>query len=294
VTRPVANTLVAFAACAAFAGPASPRAQDARPLPDPQAFLAETVKHLRSNDLVRSQYVFRQTDTRVSRDSSGRVKKTDVKVYEVFPAPEPSLTYQRLILVNGVPPANLAEKDREQAARVMKWAGQRAREGDSARAARERKRAEDDRHEAAVVDEILALYRITMTRRESIAGRPAIRFTLDPRLDFQAKSDEAAIIRKFRGRAWVDEEDHELARLEMEVVEPVSIGLGIIARLYTGSHATIERAKVDAGTWLPTRSHFVGSGRILLVRRVDVDQLSEYGSYRRLTADTAATFTIPR
>jgi hypothetical protein len=294
VTRPVAKTLVAFAALSALVGPASPRAQDGRPLPDPQAFLAEAVKHLRSNDLVRSQYVFRQSDTRVSRDSSGRVKKTDVKVYEVFPAPDPSLTYQRLILVNGVPPPNLADKDREQAARVRKWADERARESAGARAARERRRAEEDRHEAAVVDEIVALYRIAMTGRESIAGRTAIRFTLDPQRDYAAKTEEASIIRKFKGRAWIDEEDHQLARLEMEVVEPVSIGLGLIARLYAGSRATIERAKVDGETWLPTRSHFVGSGRILLVRRIDVDQLSEYGSYRRLTADTAAAFTIPR
>jgi len=292
--RPCTHALAAVVALSVVAAPSAPRAQDARPLPDNKAFLAETVKHLRSNDLVRSQYVFRQTDTRVSRDSSGRAKKTDVKVYEVFPGPDPSLTYQRLILVNGVAPADLAEKDRAQAAKVNRWADQRAREGVSARSARERKRAEDDRHEAAVVDEILALYRITMTGREWIAGRSAIRFTLDPRRDYEAKTDEAAIIRKFAGRAWIDEEDHELARLEMEVAEPVSIGLGIIARLYSGSHARIERAKADGEIWVPTRSHFVGSARILLVRRIDVDLLSEFGSYRRLTAETATTFTIPR
>lgn len=292
--RPYSHAVVAVVALSALAAPSAPRGQEARPLPDQQAFLAETVKRLRSNDLVRSQYVFRQTDTHVSRDSDRRVKKTDVKVYEVFPAPEPSLTYQRLILVNGVPPADLAEKDREQTAKVKKWLDERAREGVSARAARERKRAEADRREAEVVDEVLALYRMTMTGREWIAGRSAIGFTLDPRRDYKPKTDEAALIRKFKGRAWVDEEDHELVRLEMEVFEPVSIGLGIIARLYVGSRATIERGRVDGGMWLPTRSHFVGSGRILLVRRMDVDQLSEYGNYRQLTAETAATFTIPK
>ena len=133
-----------------------------------------------------------------------------------------------------------------------------------------------------------------MTGREWIAGRPAIAFTLDPRPGYRPKSDEADIIRRFKGRAWVDEEDHELARLELEVIEPVSIGLGIIARLFTGSHASIERRKVDGVSWLPTRSHFVGSGRLLLVRRLDIDQLSEYGDYRRVAAGTATTFTIPK
>jgi hypothetical protein len=274
--------------------PAAPLAQDAQPLPDRTSFLAETVKRLRSNDLILGQYVFQKTETRVSRDSSGRAKKTDVKVYEVFPAPDPELTYLRLILQNGVRPPDLDRKDREQAAKVKKWADQRAGEGVSARAARERKLAEADRDEAALVDEVLALYKITMTGREWIAGRPAVAFTLDPRPDYEPKTDKADIIRKFKGRAWIDEEDHELARLDMEAAEPVSIGLGIIARLYTGSRATVERRKVDGQAWLPSRSHFVGSGRVLLVRRIDIDQLTEYGDYKRVTADTATSFTIPK
>jgi hypothetical protein len=287
MSRPWFGLIAALLAISAL-----PRAQDTRPMPDPQAFLAETRPHLRSNDLVRRHYVFKQTDTRVERDSAGRPENTETRVYEVYPAADPELTYRRLILKNGVRPPDLPRKDREQVAKAARWAEERAREGSSARAARERKRAEDDRHEAAVVDEVLALYRITMTGREWIAGRPAIVFTLDPRRDYEARTDEADIIRRFRGRAWVDEEDHELVRLEMEVIEPVSIGLGIIARLFTGSHATIERRKIDGETWLPTSSHFVGSGRLLLVRRLDIDQLSEYSDYRRVAADTATTFTI--
>jgi hypothetical protein len=270
------------------------RAQDTRPLPDQQAFVAEAARHLRSNDRVRSQYVFKQTDTRVERDSDGRPENTDVRVYEVYQAADPDLTYRRLILRNGSRPADLERKDREQEAKVKEWADQRARESASARAARERKQAEADRHETAIVDEVLALYRITMTGREWIAGRPVIAFTLDPRPDYKAKTDEANIIRKFKGRAWIDEADHELARLEMEVVEPVSIGLGLIARLFTGSHATIERRKIDGETWLPTRSHFVGSGRLLLVRRLDIDQLSEFSDYKRLPNDAAVRFMLPK
>ena len=272
---------------------AAPRTQDQRPLPDLQTFVAQTKPHLRSNDLVLRQYTFKETETRVSRDSSGRIEETDVRTYEVYPA-ERSLTYRRLILENGARPADLDQKDREQAAKVKKWAEERAREGVSARTARERKHAEADRHEAEIVDDVLALYRITMTGREWIAGRPAIAFTLDPRAGYKGKTDEADIIRKFKGRAWIDEEDHELARLEMEVAEPVSIGLGLIYRLNTGSHATIERRKVDGQSWLPARSHFVGTGRLLLLRRIDIDQLSEYSDYRRITTDTTTGVTRPK
>jgi microcompartment protein CcmK/EutM len=145
-----------------------------------------------------------------------------------------------------------------------------------------------------VVEEVIALYRITMTGRESIAGRSTIAFTLDPRPEYKARTKEAGIIKKFKGRAWIDEQDHELARLEMEAIDSVTIGFGVVARLYAGSRAVIERRKVIGDTWLPARSHFVGGGRLLLVKRIDIDQLSEYADYRKPTADTTTTFTFPK
>jgi len=115
-----------------------------------------------------------------------------------------------------------------------------------------------------------------------------------PRPGYKARTREAAIIKKFKGRAWIDEQDYELARLEMEVAETVSVGLGIIARLYTGSRGRIERQKINDDVWLPTRSHFTGTGRIMLVKRIDLDLLSVYTNYRKLTAESTTTFTIPR
>jgi hypothetical protein len=294
VTAVAALASAGAAPAAGAAQPAGPRAQESLPLPDEKAFLAETRKRLRSNDLVRSQYVYRQTDTRVSRDSDGRATKTEVRVFEVFPAPERELTYRRLVLVNGVQPSSLAQKDREQAEKVRKWLAAREREGVSAREKRLREQAEADRHEAEVVEEALALYRITMIGRESIAGRPTIAFTLEPRPEYKARTKEAGIIKKFKGRAWIDEQDHELTRLEMEAIESVTIGFGVVARLYAGSRAVIDRRKVDGDTWLPSRSHFVGGGRLLLVKRIDIDQLSEYADYRKPTADTTTTFTFPK
>jgi hypothetical protein len=296
VRRMMAAIAVAVMACsgAPGAGPARHDQDAPRPLPDQKTFLAEAARRLRSNDLLLSQYVFTQTETRLSRDSGGRVTRTEVKVYEVYPAPDRELTYRRLMLENGSRPSDLAEKDREQAQKVRKWIAARQREGESARQARARKDAEAQRHEREVVEDILALYSVTMIGREATNARPAILFTLDPRPGYKARTDEAAIIRKFKGRAWIDEQDYELARLEMEAVDTVSIGLGIVARLNTGFRARIDRQKIDNEVWLPTRTHFAGTGRILLLKRIDLDQVSEYTGYRRLTAESTTTFTIPK
>jgi hypothetical protein len=145
-----------------------------RPLPDPKAFLAQAMRHLRSNDLLRSQYTYQEKETRYSYDSAGRVTKTQLRVYEVHPSPEPELTYRRVVSENGVQPTDMAKRDADQRRKEREWLARRQREGLNAREARLRKEAEEDRKEQAVVDELTSIYEFRMTGRESsTAAQPS-------------------------------------------------------------------------------------------------------------------------
>jgi len=257
------------------------------PLPDAQAFLADTISRVRSNDLVRSRYTFTEKETRYTRDSNGRVVKTQVRVYEVHPSPEPELTYRRLVLVNGVEPKDLAKRDAEQQRKESEWAAARRREGEDARAARLRRAAEEDRREQAVLAELTSIYDFRMTGRDTIDGRPALRYTFDPRPGYRPATPEGRIINHFSGQAWIDEADRELATLRVSCHDSVSVKFGFIFRLLKGSRGHIERRKIGGGSWLPTYSRFTGSGRVFFIARVDLDQESEFSSYRRIDADVA-------
>jgi hypothetical protein len=251
------------------------------PLPDARAFVADAVRIVRSNDLVRSRYTYTDTETRYSRGATGAVTKKQVRVYEVSPFPEPELTYRRLVAVNGVEPEDLAKRDAEQKRKEEEWAARRQQEGEDARAARLRREAEEDRREQAVVDELTSIYDFRMTGRETIDGRPAIVFTFDPRSEYHPRTPEGRIINHFRGTVWIDEQDRELVRLRVEALASVSVKFGFIFRLLKGSRGLIERRKVDGEAWLPTYSRFTGSGRVFLVARIDLDQESVYSSYRK-------------
>jgi YD repeat-containing protein len=251
------------------------------PLPDPQRFLADSLKTLRSNDLVRSRYTFTETETRFTYDSSGRVVRKQVRIYEVRPSPEPELTYRRLISVNGVQQPDLPKRDAEQQRKVQEWEASRKREGEDARQARLRKEAEEDRREQAVVAELTSIYDFRMTGRDVIDGRPAIVFTFDPKPGYVPVTPEGRIINHFCGRGWVDEQDRELVRLKVDTLETVSVKFGFIFRLLKGSRGFIERRKIDGDAWLPTYSRFTGSGRVFFVARIDLDQESVYSSYRK-------------
>lgn len=275
-------TLAALALILAVAG--APRAQDraaAQPLPDPTAFLAESLKHLRSNDLLRSRYTFQDRETRYSYGPDRQVAKTQVRVYEVTPSPDPELTYRRLVSVNGVQPADLAKRDADQQRKEREWLARRELEGLDDRQARLRKDEIEDQKEQAVVDELTSIFDIRMTGREPIDGRPAIAFSIEPRPGYSPRTPQGRIIKNFHGRAWVDEQDHELARLQTEVLETTSVKFGFIVRLLKGSRGLIERRKIDGEAWLPTYSRFTGSGQVLFLHRIDVDQENVYSSYRK-------------
>ena len=254
------------------------------PLPDPQAFLARSLRNLRSNDLVRSRYTYREEETRYARSPDGKLTRTQTRVYEVTPSPDPELTYRRLISEDGVAPADLAKRDAEHQRKVREWLARRELEGLDARQARVRKEEIEDRKEQAVVDELTSIFDFRMTGRETVDGRPAIVFTFEPRPDRKPGTPQGRIIKNFHGRAWVDEQDFELVRLESEVLETTSVKFGFIVRLLKGSRGQIERRKVDGETWLPTYSRFTGSGRVFFLHRIDLDQETVYSSYRKLDA----------
>ena len=251
------------------------------PLPDPQAFLVETLNHLRSNDLVRSAYTYREQETRYSHGSDGSVTRTRVRVYDVVPSPEPELTYRRLVSEDGVQPADLAKRDADQRRKEREWLARRELEGLDQRQARERKREIEEMKEQAVVAELPSIFDIRMTGRDTIDGRPAIAFTFEPRPEVRPRTPEGRILNHFRGQAWIDEQDHELARLDVGCLDSVSVKWGFIFRLLKGSRGRIERRKIDGEAWLPTYSRFTGSGRVFFLARVDLDQESVYSSYRK-------------
>jgi len=261
-------------------GPAQQTPLD-RPLPNPKAFLAQAMKHLRSNDLLRSQYTYQEKETRYSYDSAGRVTKTQLRVYEVHPSPEPELTYRRLVSENGVQPTDMAKRDADQRRKEAEWLAGRQREGLNAREARLRKEAEEDRKEQAVVDELTSIYEFRMTGREIVDGRAAIVFALEPCSGYGPHTPQGRILKSFRGRAWVDEQEYELVRLKTDVLETVGVRFSFIVRLLKGSQGHVERRKIDGDTWLPTYSRFKGSGRVFFVVRIDLDQVSEFSSYKK-------------
>ena len=75
-------------------------------------------------------------------------------------------------------------------------------------------------------------------------------------------------------------------RIEAELNDSLSFGLGFIVRLTKGTHMIFQRRKMNNEVWLPVVSHFVGTGRILLLKGLRIDKETIYSDYHKIPAET--------
>ena len=266
-------------------------AEDEQPLPDTHAFLEQVRRNLRSDQLLLEQYTFIEKRTEKRLDGKGGVKKTKTDTFEVYPSEEPGKMYRRRIARDGVPlsPGELAEEDRKQAERVEKSERKLAEEDAAARAARLGKQEEQQREEQAVIEELYRMDDLVMEGREWIDGRPTIVISFTPRPDYKPVTEGGKVLQKLAGRAWIDEEDKQLARVEARLIDNLGVGPARVARLQKGATSYFYRRKVNDEIWLPVEARFTGSARILLLFGGAVDALFEYGDYKKFSVSTDAT-----
>jgi len=268
---------------------AAPAAQD-RPLPEYETFAANVKIHLATDEERQSGYTFIERRTEQKLDGSGRTKDQSVKVFEVYPGLPGEDRYRRLIEEDGKPvtPEKLAEKDRERQKEVEAYA---RRLGNASQNQKESQQRDKERRQYnAAIDDLFRIYDIRMVKRESVEGHDTIFATLVPKEGVKPLTDDGKIMQHFKARAWVSEADYELVRVEIEAVEPLSIGLGLLARVQKGTVASFQRRKVNNEVWLPEKVTWTAAARVLLLKQLRLRGVSEFSGYRKFTVDTSTTY----
>jgi hypothetical protein len=271
----------------------APLAQE-RPLPDFNTFAAEVKKHLATDEERQSGYVFNERRVEHKVNATGRITDESVRVYEVYPGLPGEDRYRRLIEEDGrpVPPGELAKQDARRRKQAEEYARKQAVASERQKDAREQDKARQEY--SAAVEDIFRIYDIQMLRRERIDGIDTILATLTPKPRARPLTDDGKVMRHFKARAWISESDYELVRVEIEAIDNLSFGLGVVARVHKGTVATYQRRKVNGETWLPAEVTWTASGRVLLVRRLRLRGVSEFSNYRRYSVDTKTTIGAPR
>jgi len=254
------------------------------PLPDQEQFVAEVRARLRTDRALQAHYTFTERRQEIEISKLGKVSSNVVKTYEVYPSADPGNTYKRLIAVNGKPvsPDELARND-EKHRRDL----ERLQASSTEQAKLQQDIEKNRREEREAIDELFRVYQIQLVGRETIAGYPTIVGTLEPRPEYRPRSDDGRMMKRFRARVWIHEFDYQLVKADLESVDDVTLGWGIVGRLHKGAKVSLERTKVNNEVWLPARLRIVGTGRTLVFRGFSLDSLTQWSDYRKFSVKTS-------
>ncbi len=230
-----------------------------QPLPELKPFLADFRKTLHTDELLLNQYTYSEKQTHIELDPDDKPTSTNVDIYQITRGSDGTL-YRRLVSKNGT---------------VVK----------SAKAQKE-KRSSNREQDERVMDDLFDGYDIRILGRDDLNGRPAIRIRFTPRDGYKPKTREGRLMRHVAGQAWVDESDHQLARVDAEVIDTMAFGFGLLAKVQKGARLYAERQKVNDEVWLPFRSEVTATARILLLKGFHVREIREYSDYKKFNVET--------
>jgi hypothetical protein len=164
----------------------------------------------------------------------------------------------------------------EKLERSLAWA---AEDGRAQREAYEKiAKKQKDREE--LIDATRNAFLYTFMDHEPRADRMLSKYRMEPNPAYKPTSRSTAIFAKVRGFAWIDEAACQLARVEVEITDDISIG-GFLAKVYKGSHFMQERYEMAPGLWLPSYSQYDFDGRRLFVS-FSIHERTFYTRYRRI------------
>ena len=240
-----------------------------------QLFRVAADKDLENEKRIRA-YTYVERDVQHNLDGKGETKSTEIKTYEVLEIYGEQV--QRLIQKNDKPlDAKEAAKEEE---KIQKIIDKRKNESEEDRKKREEKaekqREEDRKFEREAAD----AFNFKLAGTEMIGDREAWVIEAEPRPGFEPHTKGAKILTKFHGRVWIDKNDLQLAKMDIEAIDTVSFGW-VVARIHKGTRVMFEQARVNDEVWLPRHVTFKLDARIALLKGYRIDGEQTYSDYKK-------------
>ena len=275
--------LFATVLCAGTCLPAQdlPTAERPANTPDPapptdsekSTLLERVIANQKKDDV--AQFTYERLERQELHKGFGGTQPLELKVTRAVPA---GTGVDRIpVGPDGKPQdASAYRTELEKLERSLEWA---AEEGRAQREAYE-KIAKKQRERSDLIDATRNAFIYTFVDREPRGETTLTKYRMEPNPAYKATSRMTAIFSKVHGYIWVDEEAAQLARVEVEVIEDISLG-GFLAKIYKGSHLAQERYEIASGLWMPTYAQYDFDGRKFFMS-FGIHERTFYSQYRRI------------
>ena len=249
--------------------------------PDPYDLVRRSISQDQLDWVRMKDYTWQARSVEKRLDSHGNVESIKREAWET-------------VMLNGQPYRRTMERDgkllspEEQRSEQKKLDRETEKLSSETPAEKQRRLEEAEkrrRREFAFLSEIPELFDLKYEGVSTVDGRPVWVVSGVPRPGAKAKSGDAKMLLKVRGRMWIDQATYQWARVEAETTDTISWGL-FLARLHPGAKMVFEQTEVTGELWFPKRLLLTGSGRVGLVKRLAQDEEIEWSHYRRFSVDS--------
>ncbi|HKU23031.1 MAG TPA: hypothetical protein VJQ50_18610 [Terriglobales bacterium] len=243
--------------------------------------IRESADHDMANDKMQRDYTYveREEDHRV--DGKGRVKSTEIKTYDVMEIYGEQV--QKLVSKNDKP---LSPKEaRKEDEKIQKLIDKRRKESAADREKRLQKEEKDREDGRKFVGEVADAYNFRYVGMESLDGRENYVIDADPRPDYKPHLKDAKILPKFRFRAWIDKDETQWRKLDIQCIDTVSFGLFLL-RVHKGSRIVIEQTRVNNEVWLQKHIALNADFRLALLKNFAFNVDITDRDYRKFGSNT--------
>jgi hypothetical protein len=241
--------------------------------PNDHALFDRVVENQKKNDAAMDLY--ERLERVEIHKVNGENQSTEVKVSRVVPAGT-GAAHLPVGADGKVADQNAYRAELERLEKALVWAAETGRTQRDAYEKIAKKRRERDE----LIGAARAAFLFTLIGSEKRDGRELLKYRMDPNPTFKPTSRATSVYPRVRGTVWIDEASGQLARIEGEVTEDISLGL-FLARVYRGSRFMQERYEMVPGLWLPSFSQYDFDGRKFL-SSFSLHERTFYSNYRRV------------
>ncbi|HEX3684789.1 MAG TPA: hypothetical protein VHU83_19790 [Bryobacteraceae bacterium] len=224
-------------------------------------------------------YFERQQVRRI--DGKGQVKSTEIKTYDVM-----QIYGERVEKLTSKDDKPLSAKDaQKEDDKIQKLIDKRRNESEGGREKRLQKEEKEREEDRQFVREVADAYKFRFAGVESLDGRENYVIDADPKPGYQPHLKDAKILTKFRFRAWIDKNDMQWRKLDLQCIDTVSFGV-LLFRMHKGSRAILEQTRVNDEVWLQRHIAAKVDFRLALLKNFDVDVDITDRDYKKFRSDT--------
>src|SRR5262249_55847405 len=118
------------------------------------------------------------------------------------------------------------------------------------------------------------------TQETGRASDQLVRLRFRPNPQYVPPSRVEQVLTGMQGSLLIDADRHRIAKIDGTLIKEVSFGWGFLGHLDKGGHFMVQQAEVVKDNWEITRMSLAFTGRILLVKALNIKSDEVFSNFR--------------